>query len=154
MQSNSGLKDPVVDQVIEHLDGVLCDLNVLFYTTLNFHWNMEDPRFISLHKFLDGQYHELLEMIDAVAERYRKLGCMVPGTMREFLDGSDLNEPSGQPSGDEMLTILAEAHEHMIVKVRAAIQATDELGDPGTADMLTAQLRWHEKQAWMIRSHL
>jgi len=154
MQSNCGLSDPIVDQVIDQLDGIFCDLNILFYMTLNFHWNMEDPRFIALHKFLDGQYHEMVELIDGVAERYRKLGCIVPASMKELANGAKLREPSGQPSGDEMLTILAEAHEHMIKKVRAAVQVTADLGDPGTADMLTAQLRWHEKQDWMLRSHL
>lgn len=154
MQVNSGLEKNSVDAIIKHLDSVLCDLNVLYYLTLNFHWNMEDHRFVSLHKFLEGQYNELVEYIDAVAERYRKLGRTVPATMKAFLEGAELKECSERPSGDEMLKRLSEAHEHMVKKVRTAITKSDDLNDPGTADMLTAQLRWHEKQAWMLRSNL
>ena len=47
---------------------------VLYTKTLNYHWNITGPEFISLHLLLEDQYDDLAESIDLIAERVRKMG--------------------------------------------------------------------------------
>ena len=49
----------------------LSDAYLLYVKTQNFHWNVVDPRFHSLHEFFEKQYQELAEAIDVIAERIR-----------------------------------------------------------------------------------
>lgn len=154
MRTNFGLADTDIDELVGQLNEYLSDLFVLYVKTLNFHWNIEDPRFFSLHKALDDQYEALQEHIDAVAERIRKLGRKVPASLRFFLEQTDQNEAGPNLSGNQMLAELADSHEKMIIKTRKIIATSDELNDPGTADMLTGILRYHEKIAWMLRAAL
>lgn len=154
MRTNIGLSENTVDTLTLSLSSYQSDLFVLYVRTLNFHWNMEDPRFIALHKFLEEQYNELQEMVDMVAERIRILGRKAPAQLKSFLDQTELSESSTDLSGDAMLDDLAAGHEQCLVKARKIISQSDSEGDTGTADMLTQVLRFHEKTAWMLRSHL
>lgn len=154
VKTNFGLPDSDIDELADLLNGYLSDLFVLYVKTLNFHWNIEDPRFFSLHKMLDDQYEKLQEYVDEVAERIRKLGRKVPASLRFFLDRSEFKESGPNLSANQMLAEIAEAHEKMILKNRAIIEKSDELKDPGTADMLTGILRYHEKVVWVVRAQL
>lgn len=154
MRTNFGLANADIDELTGLLSEYLSDLFVLYVKTLNFHWNIEDPRFFSLHKMLDDQYESLQEHIDAVAERIRKLGRKVPASLRFFLEQSEQAEAGPDLSGNQMLAEIAEAHEKMIIKTRKIIETSAQLNDPGTADMLTGILRYHEKVAWMVRAAL
>lgn len=154
MRSNIGLPEEHIDEIAELLNVYLSDLFVLYVKTLNFHWNVEDPRFFSLHKALDDQYKQLEEYIDLVAERIRKLGRKVPASIKFFLESSELTESGPDLSGNQMLAEIAESHEKLIIKARSVINKSAEVNDLGTADMVTAILRYHEKVAWMVRAEL
>lgn len=154
MRTNFGLPAEEIDELTTLLNGYLSDLFVLYVKTLNFHWNIEDPRFFSLHKMLDDQYEKLEEYIDEVAERIRKLGRKVPASMEFFLGQSQLTESGPNLSSNQMLAEVAESHEKLIITNRMMIDKANEIGDPGTADMLTGILRYHEKVVWMVRAQL
>ena len=148
------LEPKVCHKVAEELGTLLADTLILYVKTLNFHWNVEDPRFTELHKLFEGQYQELQEMGDEIAERIRMLRQPAPGTMREFLSLTNLSEAQTKLSGDEMIKHLA-LDRHAISKwLRSKIAATQDLGDEGTADLYIQHLRTHDKQAWMLESHL
>lgn len=154
MRTNIGLAATEIDELAGLLGEYLSDLFVLYVKTLNFHWNIEDPRFFSLHKTLDDQYESLEEHVDAVAERIRKLGRKVPASLKFFQDQTDLVEAGTNLNGNQMLAELADDHEKLIIKTRKIIETSTDLKDPGTADMLTGILRYHEKIAWMLRAAL
>lgn len=144
-----------VRQQIAQLTGmILADLFLLYTKTLNFHWNIVDPRFYFLHKFLEEQYEQLAEILDDVAERIRALGEKTPATLKKILSMTSLKEPANDLSGDEMLQELLHDHEAIICQLREKIEHIDKLRDAGTVDLLTNCLRFHEKSAWMLRSHL
>lgn len=134
------------------LGKLLSDTYVLYTKTQNFHWNLVDPRFSSLHKFFEGQYEELSEAIDEIAERIRMIGHKAPGSMRSFLSNSRLEESEDELSGDLMIEQLLGDHETVIQTLRKQISDTQNRGDEGTADLMIQRLRAHEKAAWMLRS--
>ena len=131
----------------------LADTYVLYLKTQNFHWNVIDPRFSDLHKFLEEQYTSLAEAIDEIAERIRMLRFRAPGSMQEFLEITNLEESTGDLSADEMIQQLTNDHDYLANQLRNKIQEAQKMGDEGTADLFIQRLRAHEKAAWMLRSH-
>ena len=79
-------------QVAEALSRVLADTFTLYLKTHNFHWNVIGPMFYTLHLMFEEQYNELWLAGDAIAERIRALGCIAPGSYREFPKLSYLQE--------------------------------------------------------------
>jgi starvation-inducible DNA-binding protein len=153
---NIGLTNQIREQVIGLLNTLLADEHLLYVRTRNYHWNIEGPHFITLHELFEDQYNEIQGLADEIAERARMLGGTPIGTMRAFLDNSRLTETPGEVlNAREMLARLLEDHESIVNYLRNDIQrCTDELNDEGTADLLIATLRNHEKTAWMLRAHL
>jgi hypothetical protein len=62
-------------QIAEGLGRLLADTFVLYGKTHGFHWNVTGPMFNTLHLMFEGQYIELWNALDAIAERIRSLGC-------------------------------------------------------------------------------
>lgn len=136
------------------LETWLADSYILYIKTQNFHWNVIDPKFYSLHKMFEEQYEEIVKGIDEIAERIRMLGLKSPGSMKEFLEISTLNEAEGDFTANEMISILLEDHETIGNYLRAEIEETTKFGDHGTADLMIQRLRFHEKTAWMLRASI
>lgn len=153
MKIKLDLDKSVCQQIAQHVSLILADTYVLYTKTQNFHWNVVDPRFYGLHRFLEDQYKALAEGIDELAERIRMLGEKTPGSMRQFLERTTLTERNGDLTGEEMLLDLLNDHETLCRYIREIIPLCSKLGDEGTADLFTSRLRSHEKSAWMIRSH-
>lgn len=154
MEIQIGVDENIRRQMAQNLGLILADTYVLYTKTQNFHWNVEDPRFYSLHLLLEKQYEDLAEAIDEIAERIRMLGERSPASLKQFLDMASLNESDGDLSGDEMFEVLLNDHETLCRFIRERIALASKLGDEGTADLLIQRLRFHEKTAWMLRSHL
>jgi starvation-inducible DNA-binding protein len=153
MESEMGLEVNIRQQLAHNLSLILADTYVLYTKTQNFHWNVIDPRFYSLHLLLEKQYEELAEAIDEIAERIRMLGEMAPGSLKQFIEMTSLKESDGDMDADEMLEQLINDHETLCRCIRERIELASKLGDEGTADLLIQRLRAHEKNAWMLRSH-
>lgn len=153
MHSTTTQELPTSKQLSEELSTFLADTYLVYVKSQNFHWNVTDPKFHSLHEFFEEQYEELAEAADLIAERIRAVGEKSPGSMREFLGLTRLSESENHLSADEMLKALLNDHSSIIVWLRNAIEQAIKWGDQGTADLYIERLRVHEKTAWMIRSH-
>lgn len=139
-------------KIADNLAHLQADTYVLYVKTQNFHWNVVDPRFYSLHKFLETQYQELAEAVDDLAERIRALQFKAPGSMNQFLELTCLEEAGNQLTADRMLHQLVQDHETISNDIRPLIKEFQDMKDEGSADLLIERLRFHEKSAWMIRS--
>lgn len=146
--------DRNTEQTARSLSQLLADTYVTYLKTQNCHWNIIDPRFHFLHEFFEELYKELAESVDEIAERMRMLQHHSPGSMRQFLELTTLEEIDAELPGDQMIHELCSDREKLIAFIRQKIEEASQAGDEGTADLLVQQLRMHEKAAWMLRSHL
>lgn len=141
--------------IAEGLSRVLADTYTLYLTTHNFHWNVTGPHFNSLHAMFMGQYTELWNSTDVIAERIRALGHYAPGSYAEFSKIATVPDvPLVPPKAMEMVRILVKGHETVSRIAREFIPVAEEAGDDPTADMLTARCTVHDQTAWMLRSLL
>ena len=137
------------------LSHLLADTYTLYLTTHNFHWNVTGPMFNTLHLMFMGQYTELWNAVDPIAERIRSLGHAAPGSYAQFGALASIKDaPSRPPKALEMVRILVQGHEAVARTARGIFPLADKAGDEPTADLLTQRLTVHEQTAWMLRSLL
>jgi starvation-inducible DNA-binding protein len=96
MKPQIGISKENLTKVAHALNGFLADEFSLYLKTRNAHWNIEGSDFHAMHKFFEGQYEQLDEIMDDVAERIRALGHYAPATMKAYLELTHLTEQSRQ----------------------------------------------------------
>ncbi|CAN5845996.1 Dps family protein [soil metagenome] len=155
MKPNIGITEKNLQGVTSILTNVLADAMMLYSKTRKFHWNVKGESFMELHKLFEGQYKQLEEAIDEIAERINKLGAPVAGTLKEYLDHTSLKETPGKnPDRTGMLKELLSDHETVIKALRKNIDdCEDKFKDKGTADFLTGLMQDHETIAWTLRRY-
>ncbi len=84
-------------KIADGLSALLADSYTLYLMTHNFHWNVTGPQFNSLHNMFMDQYTEQWNALDVIAERIRALGFPAPGTYKEFVRLSSIEEVEGVP---------------------------------------------------------
>jgi starvation-inducible DNA-binding protein len=149
-----GIPEEQRQQIAEGLGRVLADSTVLYAKTHGFHWNVTGPMFNTLHLMFMGQYTELWNALDEIAERIRALGHMAPFGGSTYSGLSSIPETEGIPAALEMVRELVKGHEAVARTIRSVFAVADGAGDQPTADLLTQRLQIHEKTAWMLRSLL
>ena len=139
--------------ISEMIYAVLASEYFLQLRTLNYHWNVTGPHFTPLHSLFEAQYNWLRESIDLLAERIRALDFFVSLHYTQLTEASCLSaEDDDVDSAGEMLDNLIVGHEQLLPLLRMGVEKTAELKDYSTSDLLTAILREHEKQLWILRS--
>jgi starvation-inducible DNA-binding protein len=150
-----GISDKDREAIANGLSKLLADTYTLYLTTHNFHWNVTGPMFNTLHTMFMGQYTELWNAVDPIAERIRSLGHFAPGSYQQFSELTSLPDvPAVPPKAVEMIKILVKGHEAVARTARSTFALAGEADDQPTADLLTQRLDIHEKTAWMLRSLL
>ncbi len=156
MKTNIGLNDEARLEVGQLLNLLLADEFVLYATTRDYHWNVTGPEFPSLHLQFEGQFLQLAEWVDEVAERARAIGAGARGNWAELTKAARTSaDPGIDLPAEHMLSELLALHEEMIVQLRSDSEAcAKRFKDAGTADFLTGLMERHEKIAWMLRAQL
>ena len=154
MEVNIGIDSNHREQIANGLSKVLADTYTLYLKTHNFHWNVTGPMFQTLHLMFEQHYNELALAVDAVAERVRALGFPAPGTYKQFVQLSSIQEEDAIPGAQDMIRLLVQGHEAVARTARTCFVVADEANDQPSCDLLTQRMQIHEKTAWMLRSLL
>lgn len=154
MKLNTGLNKPDREHVAEGLARLLADSYTLYLKTHNFHWNVTGPYFVTLHALFESHYVDLASAVDDIAERIRALGCVAPGSYKQFQSLTKITEETGVPSAEQMVAQLVEGHEAVINTAREAFEIASGAKDEVTVGLLADRMTVHEKAAWMLRSIL
>jgi len=154
MSINIGLDEKARVDVADIVSTLLSDTYVLYVKTQGFHWNVTGPHFHDLHALFEGQYEQLAEAADLLAERVRSLGFMAPSSFAQFLEVATLSEASEIPAAKDMVSKLLADHETICRNIHQSLPIIQDAKDESTFDMFIERLREHEKTAWMLRSIL
>ena len=151
-----GLKADVRTKSCRILNEILADTTILYALYKKAHWNAAGPTFYQLHLLFDKHAEEQLELVDMIAERVQMLGGISVGDPRHASELTSIPRPrDGAEEVPVVLSRLLDAHERIIDKVRAGIDATEQSGDWGSNDLLMSDLlRRHEMQVWFIAEHV
>ena len=146
-------------QVAEALQGLLKDTYALFLLTHNYHWNVEGPKFVSLHTLFEQQYTEMFAAIDEIAERIRALDSYaLPNHYDEILQSvAKLSSPvvkvkNKDEAADMMIANLLTLHQNVVKSAQAAKSIADDVDDEESEDIAIGRVQIHQKSIWMLKS--
>ena len=148
------MTDQSTSPVVEQISRLLANSYVLYVKTHNYHWNVIGPMFSTLHMLFETQYTELALAVDEIAERIRALGAYAPGSLAAFTELATVREETGHPDAVQMIRNLVSDQEAVVVVAQNVIKAAEVAGDQASADLATRRMDIHQKNAWMLRSHL
>jgi starvation-inducible DNA-binding protein len=142
------------EKTVQALSCLLADSYTLYTKTHNFHWNVTGPMFTTLHTLFETQYTELAMAVDEIAERIRALGARAPGSYSEFGQLAKVKESTGKVAATAMIEELVADQERIVEAAKAVIEAAGEVGDEPSVDLGVQRMTLHQKNAWMLRSHV
>jgi starvation-inducible DNA-binding protein len=147
-------RDKSKDAVIAALAKLLASTYTVYTKTHGFHWNVTGPHFNSLHTLFMAEYTELALAVDLIAERMRALGAIAPASYAAFAELSAVPEQRGAPKAIAMVKELAGDQQILVGVAQELLQAAEQAGDDASQDLAVQRLHVHQKNAWMLRSHL
>ncbi|BBJ32265.1 DNA starvation/stationary phase protection protein [Rickettsia asiatica] len=140
-------------QVVKALEQILADSYALYFKTQNYHWNVEGAEFRSLHLLFEGQYEDLAESLDELAERIRSLSAKVPA-LSDLIKLASIDEANPNATANEMLQSLTKDQDIIRDTLYKGLKAAQAESDEGTADMIIGRIKVHEKNRWMLKSSI
>jgi len=120
-----------------------------------FHWNVEGPRFHSLHEFFGDIYDEVYDnSIDRTAEFIRILDDYAPGSFERFGELSIIPGQTKIPRAQLMLEELLANNGQIIELLNETFSVAESENQQGIMDFLASRIDAHGKHGWMMRSFL
>ncbi len=142
--------------VVGLLNQVLADTMTLRDLYKKHHWQVSGPTFYALHLLYDKHYSEQAALVDILAERIQLLGGVSLAMAADIAEVTSIaRPPRGREEVPAQLARLLEAHQSTILEVRSMAEKANDLGDPGSNDVLVSNvLRTNELQVWFLSEHL
>jgi len=111
------------ENVVKNLKVLLADSYMLMLKTHNYHWNVTGPQFHAVHGLFEGQYTELFEAVDEIAERIRMLGEKTPGTFKAYAEVTSIKDGNENASMADMLKEIL-ADQSKLVKCKSCFRSS------------------------------
>ncbi|WPB56683.1 DNA starvation/stationary phase protection protein [Xylophilus sp. GOD-11R] len=152
----NGLSERACKESVSLLNQCLADTITLRDMYKKHHWQVVGPTFNQLHLMYDQHFIAQVELVDIIAERIQLLGGIAIAMAADVAETTKIpRPPRGREPAAVQIKRLAEAHEQIIIATREAAEKANDIGDPGTNDVLVSNvLRTNELQVWFLTEHL
>jgi starvation-inducible DNA-binding protein len=151
LNTPSDLSPEATNALAERINRLVADAYVLYVKTKNFHWHVSGPNFRDFHEMLDEQSEKILESVDPLAERVRKLGQPTLRSLAHILELSSLKEnESDFVSPYDMLVELMQDNISLAKSMREAHGLCDDYEDVATSSLIEQFLDETEKRTWFL----
>jgi len=145
------LKPEEVEKVVETINPLVADAFALFVKTKNFHWHVASSHYRDYHLLLEEQAQSIMESIDPLAERVRRIGGL---TIRSISHVAQLqtieDENRDFVPPDQMIKELLMDNGQVAKQMRAAIEICEENRDTPTANLLQEMRDETERRIWFL----
>ena len=143
-----GLNEKACEEMREHLDRHLAAFWMQYAQYHKHHWLVEGPQFRDMHLFLEENYNELHEHLDAIAERITLLGFSPTTRLENYVKLSYIEqEPEGVYRIRDGIELDMNNEKSIAQELRKTIKRAFELEDFGTKTMLEDMLFRAEDRA-------
>ncbi|MDM5066332.1 DNA starvation/stationary phase protection protein [Aeromonas salmonicida] len=154
MKSPIGLDTVQSQALAAELNKLLASYQILYMNVRGFHWNIRGNQFFELHLKFEEIYNDLLLKVDALAERILTLDGVPMHSFSDYLKVSAIPEQKGLHDGRACVESLLESFRELLVAQRRILGQAAEVGDEGTASILSDYVQQQEKLVWMLRAYL
>ncbi|MFN3730313.1 MAG: Dps family protein [Fimbriimonadaceae bacterium] len=138
-------------RVTTALAQLTADAFALYIKTKNFHWHVSGPHFRDYHLMFDEQADQVFDMIDALAERARKVGGTTIRSVSHIASLQrikDDNDAFVDPQ--EMLKRLAADNLEYARNLEEAHRVCGDAGDAATTSILENYIDETERRVWFL----
>ena len=152
----NGLSVKACTESVTALNQLLADTMTLRDMYKKHHWQVVGPTFSQLHLLYDKHYTEQSDLVDTIAERIQLLGGLSVAMAADVAEMTGIERPPrGREEAPVQLSRLLAAHEMIMKAARKAADKANDVGDPGTNDVMVSDvLRTNELQSWFLSEHL
>jgi starvation-inducible DNA-binding protein len=140
-----------VEAVCDSLNELVADAFALYVKTKNYHWHVSGSHFRSYHLLFDEQAASILESVDVLAERARKLGGTTIHSIAQVAALKSIaDDDDDYVAAEEMVEHLLEDNRHVAHRQRATIELCESHRDTPTANVLQDMLDQTERRIWFL----
>ena len=144
-----------MEKIIQNLNEFLSDLEVMSVKLQNYHWNVRGRNFFVIHEKLEEYYNEVREQIDEIAEHILTKGFEPLGTMRDFMQNSQIQEAENEKISDqEILNNLIQDFKTLQQKAKEIKQIAEKETDYETSSIIDDYLCNYSKKLLMLSESL
>lgn len=145
-------KTNVNRELILQITGVLANHLVLYYKASAFHWNVEGPSFVSLHKLFQDIYEDLQSNIDKLGEHIRKIRGYPPSHLMDLLSYATIATSKKTPDSlamvKELESDMIALHDCLMMAFKCAESCNNQALMNYLADRMDSTQMW----AWQMRA--
>jgi len=140
-----------VRAVAEAVNPLIADAFALYVKTKNFHWHVYGPHFNDYHHMFDEQAGDILDSIDGMAERVRKIGGATIKSVGHISNLQTIEDDNDElVSPEDMVRRLAEDNTRMAKTIHDAIILCDKNRDTATSNLLQDILDKTDRRKWFL----
>jgi starvation-inducible DNA-binding protein len=140
-----------VRAVTEAVNPLIADAFALYVKTKNFHWHVYGPHFNDYHHMFDEQAGDILDSIDGMAERVRKIGGATIKSVGHISNLQTIEDDNDElVSPEHMVRRLAEDNIRMAKAIHDAITLCDKNRDTATSNLLQDILDKTDRRKWFL----
>lgn len=141
-----------MEENIKNLNEFLSNLEVMNVKLQNYHWNVTGKGFFITHEKLEEYYDEIREQIDEIAEHILAKGYQPVGTMKDFMQNSEIKEAKNEKI--KSLEIIKNVIQDLQILQQKAIkikQEAEKQADYATSSLIDSYLCNYSKKLWMLK---
>lgn len=136
----------------QNLNELLSDLNVFYRKLQNYHWNVTGQDFFQAHSKLEELYNEINEQIDEVAEHILILGEEPLGTLKDYLEKTNIPEAENKKiKSQEVFQTIQKDYKKLLEKVTEIKEKADEQKEYSTSALMDDYILEYSKIIWMLK---
>ena len=141
--------------ITEDLNLFLSNLNVFYRKLQNYHWNIKGEDFFAVHVKLEELYNDINERIDEIAEHILIIGKQPLGTMKDYLEKSQIQEANNEKiCSNKVYGSLLKDYSILINNAIKIKEDADNEKKYDTSALMDEYLQDFNKKSWMIRQSL
>lgn len=141
-----------MNELIDAMKVVLGSAFVFYLKSHVFHWNVEGPTFVSLHKLFEEIYTDTWESVDSIAEQIRQLDAYTPCAAQRFISLSKIISDNNVLPAHEMIVMLMKDSETLIEVLTGALHIAESNDKQGLVNFLGERIEAHTKWRWQLRA--
>jgi len=136
------------------LNTLLANYQVFYMNTRGYHWNIKGKEFFELHAKFEEIYTDLQTKIDEIAERILTLEVQPLHSFTQYIEISSIKEHTKVTDGETTMKGLIKGFGLLVSQQREVLSFASEVGDEGSAALMSDYIREQEKLIWMLNAWL
>jgi len=137
------------------LNEFLADLNIFYRKLQNYHWNVEGKDFFTTHAKLEEIYNEVNTSIDEIAEHILILGGQPLGTMKDYLEITNIVEAEDKKIKSQVIFHNLVNDFGMLLKQVTQIKEEAEAqNEYTTSSLMDEYMESYSKKVWMLKQSM